>query len=157
MRFMRVINTLGICLAVFAVFIIAAPVTSHGAAMDSEVEILPLKDSYAEITDVTVHQLGKDLLVSGTIVKTGRLFTSYTGHIDVAVTTPEGGFKHGTAEYRAFPSRNRTSAFEIRIPNVSAAGAEVRMAFHPRDDANATHSFALCMLRNPGATASSCS
>ncbi len=131
----------------------AAQTGNIHAAEVAEVEIIPSGDSNAQIVNVDAYQDGPDLVVAGTIKKR-LLFSSQNGHIDVAIVAPNGKITElGAAEYRTFPSRHRTSSFEVRFPSASAKDAEVRLVAHREDGSGHEHAYAVRMLGGKEAAA----
>lgn len=147
---MRSLKMLIFIMGLLCAITVGSPMASRAVdypdAGGVRVQVFPSDDSIVEIKDVDVRQEGSDLIVSGEISKK-LLFTSQEGHIDVALVAPDGRVRSmGTAEYDVFPSRHRTSSFEVRFPSASLKGSELRLSLHPGTEAGGRHAQAVCMI-----------
>lgn len=134
-------------ICVLALVVLSACATKYAnpaKASNIMVEILPSKDKYVEIKDVSVYQDGNKLLVTGKAKKKGSIFTAYKGHIDVAVVFPAGEpVQIGWAEYRHNPSRNIINSFEVNFQVPTKPETKVFLVFHPLDGSASEHSGAV--------------
>lgn len=120
----------------------------------AKVEVLPSEDRYVSIERAAVYQDGGELIVKGTARKDGGTFSTYEGHIDVALLDAAGQtIGLGTAQYKHIPSRRRYSRFEVRFPVVAEQGTRVRMLFHPLNHTEQKHLAALDRLKMERASA----
>lgn len=121
----------------------------------ARVEILPSDDHDARISFADVYQENGELVVKGTVTKSGPIFVSYKGHIDVAVVSPGGEqVRFGTAECSRFPSRQRQTSFKVRFPMVAEKGTVVHLVFHRLDKSSSKHTAAMKLLKAQGVKAS---
>ncbi|MHC1744267.1 MAG: hypothetical protein AB9873_14695 [Syntrophobacteraceae bacterium] len=120
----------------------------------ANVEVLPSEDRVVSIERADVYQDGGELILKGTARKNGPIFSTYEGHIDVALMDATGQtIGLGTATYRHIPSRRRYSPFEVRFSVVAEPGTLVRLLFHPLDHSDHKHLAAMDRLkaeRTPG-------
>ena len=146
-RVRHVMSWLGVCMLAVAIPSLWGCATNRVSLSDLgtvKLEIVPSKDPYVHISEADVYQDGNELVVTGTAVKRGPLFTTYKGHIDVAVISPEGEtIKQASAEYRRHPSRRRTTTFAVRIPVPAEKGTIIRLMFHTLNDTDSNHPDAL--------------
>ena len=141
----RVRAWMGICVFTLAIlFGCTAKYANLTKASNVSVEILPSKDKYLEIKDVSVYQDGDKLLVTGKAKKNGPIFVTYKGHIDVTVVSPgEGPVSLGGADYKHHPSRNIIRSFEVLFPVPAKHGTRVFLVFHPVNGTDSEHSAAV--------------
>ncbi|MFZ2447456.1 MAG: hypothetical protein WAW37_13955 [Syntrophobacteraceae bacterium] len=138
----------GICVFTLAILLgCTAKYANLATANNVSIEILPSLDECVEIEGVRAFQDGDKLLVTGKAKKHGPIFTTYKGHIDVAVMSPDGEpVSLGGAEYEHHPSRNVISSFEVPIPVSARQGTRVYLLSHPVNGADSEHSAAVGRL-----------
>lgn len=113
-----------------------------------EVDILPSVDKNVRISKVDVYYHEDVLVVAGTAVTDGPLFSSYKGHIDAVLLGPDNTeISLRSAEYRHFPSRNRVASFELRFSPVAVTGAKVLLIYHNLDNGGVKHELAVDLLK----------
>ncbi len=113
-------------------------------ALGIRIEVLPSGDGKVEIAEAGAYRENGDLVVAGTAKMTGPLFSSYKGHIDIAVLPPGGGRAElSTSEYSHHPSRRTSSSFQVRFPVPAKKGTRVVMLFHSVNDTGSEHSNAV--------------
>jgi len=142
---------MGICIFTSAVLSGCMGRCASFPTANINVEILPYKDKYVEIKEVVVYQDRNKLLVTGKARKHGPLFSTYKGHIEVAVVPPDAGpVSLGFAEYEHHPSRNVIRTFEVPFPVPANPGTKVLLTFHPTKDSDSEHSLAIEKLLGQG-------
>jgi len=104
-----------------------------------------IPSSWAYLSDITLDQEGKTLVIRGALSRLNDAFSG-TGHIDVAVVSPPGQvIIHASAPYepKTLPRtpgarKHRPSRFEIRLSAIPPKGSVIRLAFHGKPDPNDT-------------------
>ncbi len=112
----------------------------------SRIDIIHSKDKQFELKEVRVSQDGSDLVVFGKVKKKGSIYTSYNGHIDIALVQPDKEIVLETAEYKHFPSEQVLSAFDVHFPGAISREARILIYLHPVDGNGMEHSKAVEML-----------
>lgn len=135
----------GVCILVAAFLIgCAGKNMTLREALGIRIDVLPSGDGEVEIAEASAYRENGNLVVAGKAKMTGPLFSSYKGHIDIAVLPPGGGEAElSTSEYSHHPSRRTSSSFQVRFPVPAERGTRVVMLFHPVNGAGSEHSKAL--------------
>ncbi len=109
--------------------------------MDGGLHVETIPSSRVTLSNITVRQEGRELIISGEISRRNTAFSG-KGHVDMAVISPGGTLFHQaktTYTPQILPKtpgarKHRPSRFEVRFSRVPPHGSVLRVAYHGKHE-----------------------